>query len=68
MLYGFHDAEEEMLSMTMGCDGPHSEKVLKRNKQNEKTAISSGATAIKCRVNETICWNNCRENSESNHQ
>lgn len=25
-----------MLSMTMGCDDPHSEKVLKRNKQNDK--------------------------------
>lgn len=36
MLYGFHDAEEKMLSMTMGCDGPHSEKVLKHNKQNDK--------------------------------
>lgn len=36
MLYGFHDAEEKMLSMTMRCDGPHSEEVLKRNKQNDQ--------------------------------
>lgn len=36
MLYGFHDAEKKMLSVTMGCDGPHSEKVLKRNKQNDE--------------------------------
>lgn len=36
MLYEFHDAEEKMLSMTMRCDGPRSEEVLKRNKQNDK--------------------------------
>lgn len=36
MRSGFHDAEEKMLSMTMGCDGPHSKKVLKRKKQNDK--------------------------------
>ena len=36
MLYGCHDAEEKMLSMTMGCDGPHSDEVLERNKQNDK--------------------------------
>lgn len=36
MLYGFHDAEEKMLTMTMRCDGPHSEKVLKCNERNDK--------------------------------
>lgn len=36
MLYGFQDAEEKMLSMTMGCDGPHSKNVLKRNRRNDK--------------------------------
>lgn len=36
MLYGFHDAEEKIFSIAMGCDGRHREEVLKRNKQNDK--------------------------------
>lgn len=55
MLYGFHDAEDKMLSMTMGCDGPQSMEMLRHNKQNDKQLFHQVQQQEKA-----ICWNNCR--------
>ncbi len=56
MLCGFHDAEEEMLSMTMGCDGPHRKEMLMHNKQNDKQLFHHHQVQ---QQEKAICWNNC---------
>lgn len=69
MLYWFQNTEEKMLSMTMGCDGPHSEEVLKHNRQKMINSYF-----IRCsRKKMSSKWKQSagiivRQNSESNHQ
>lgn len=49
-----------MLSMTMGCDGPHSKEMLKRNKQNDKQLFHQVQQQENVKCMKAICWNNCR--------
>lgn len=53
-----HDAEEKMLSMAMGCDGPHSDKELKCNRQNDKQLFHQVQRQENVKQIKAICWNN----------
>lgn len=53
-----HDAEEKMLRMTMGCDGPHSDRVFKHNRQNDKQLFHQVQRQENVKQMKAICWNN----------